>query len=39
MRGTFEYKLDGSGDAINLNIDLDAVSANALTATSTGATS
>ena len=30
MRGTFEYKLDGSGDAINLNIDLDAVSANAL---------
>jgi hypothetical protein len=30
MRGTFEYKLDGSGDAINLNIDLDALSANAL---------
>ena len=30
MRGTFEYKLDGSGDAIKLNIDLDAVSANAL---------
>ena len=30
MRGTFEYKLDGSGDAISLNIDLDAVSANAL---------
>ncbi|AXS79553.1 hypothetical protein HYN24_05695 [Dechloromonas sp. HYN0024] len=26
----FEYKLDGSGDAINLNIDLDVVSANAL---------
>lgn len=30
MRGKFEYKLDGSGDAVNLNIDLDAVSANAL---------
>jgi hypothetical protein len=30
MRGTFEYKLDGSGDAIKLNVDLDAVSANAL---------
>ncbi|MBL8430207.1 MAG: hypothetical protein JNJ95_10010 [Dechloromonas sp.] len=30
MRGTFEYKLDGSGDAVNLNINLDAVSANAL---------
>lgn len=30
MRGTFEYKLDGSGDAINLSIDLDVVSANAL---------
>jgi hypothetical protein len=30
MRGTFEYKLDGSGDAIKLNLDLDAVSANAL---------
>ncbi|WP_162888606.1 hypothetical protein [Dechloromonas sp. HYN0024] len=30
MRGMFEYKLDGSGDAINLNIDLDVVSANAL---------
>ena len=30
MRGTFEYKLDGSGDTIKLNVDLDAVSANAL---------
>jgi hypothetical protein len=30
MRGTFEYKLDGSGDAINLNINVDAVSAKAL---------
>ncbi len=30
MRGTFEYKLDGSGDAIKLNVDLDAVSAKAL---------
>jgi len=30
MRGTFEYKLDGSGDAVKLNVDLDAVSANAL---------
>ena len=30
MRGTFEYKLDGSGDAIKVNVDLDAVSANAL---------
>lgn len=30
MRGTFEYKLDGSGDAIKLNVALDAVSANAL---------
>ncbi|NTV70366.1 MAG: hypothetical protein HGA71_09490 [Azonexaceae bacterium] len=30
MRGTFEYKLGGSGDAVTLNIDLDAVSANAL---------
>lgn len=30
MRGTFEYKLDGSGDAIKLTVDLDAVSANAL---------
>lgn len=30
MRGTFEYKLDGNGDALKLSIDLDAVSANAL---------
>ncbi|MDP2881217.1 MAG: hypothetical protein Q8N89_06505 [Azonexus sp.] len=30
MRGTFEYKLDGNGDAIRLNVDLDTVSANAL---------
>ena len=30
MRGTFEYKLEGSGDAIKLNVDLDVVSANAL---------
>ncbi|MBS1144964.1 MAG: hypothetical protein H6R14_2370 [Proteobacteria bacterium] len=30
MRGTFEYKLGGSGDALTVNIDLDAVCANAL---------
>lgn len=30
MRGMFEYKLDGSGDTVNLNINLDALSANAL---------
>lgn len=30
MRGTFEYKLDGNGDALKLSVDLDTVSANAL---------
>lgn len=30
MKGLFEYKLDGNGDAIALAIDLDSTSANAL---------
>lgn len=30
MQGSFEYKLDGSGDAITLNIALDSVSARAM---------
>lgn len=30
MQGSFEYKIDGNGDAIALSIDLDSVSANAL---------
>jgi len=30
MQGLFEYKLDGSGDAIALAVNLDSVSANAL---------
>jgi hypothetical protein len=30
MQGTFEYSLDGSGDALVLGIDLDSVSAKAL---------
>ena len=30
MQGLIEYRLDGSGDAISLAIDLDSTSANAL---------
>ncbi len=30
MQGLFEYKLDGSGDAIALAVNLDSVSAKAL---------
>lgn len=30
MLGSFDYKLDGSGDAFNLDIKLDSVSAKAL---------
>ena len=30
MQGSFEYKLDGKGDAVNLSIDLDSTSAKAL---------
>ena len=30
MRGSFDYKLEGNGDALALSIDLDSVSAKAL---------
>ncbi|MDP3440082.1 MAG: hypothetical protein U0989_16180 [Azonexus sp.] len=30
MQGSFEYKLEGKGDAVNLSINLDSASANAL---------
>jgi hypothetical protein len=30
MQGSFEYKLNGKGDAVNLSIDLDSTSAKAL---------
>jgi hypothetical protein len=30
MQGSFEYKLDAKGDAVNLSIDLDSTSAKAL---------
>ena len=30
MQGSFEYKLDGKGDAVNLSIDLDSISAKVL---------
>jgi len=30
MQGSFEYKLDGKGDTVNLGIDLDSTSAKAL---------
>lgn len=30
MQGSFEYKLDGKGDAVKLSIDLDSTSAKAL---------
>ena len=30
MQGSFEYKLDGKGDAVALSINLDSVSAKAL---------
>ena len=30
MQGSFEYKLDGKGDAVSLSIDLDSTSAKAL---------
>jgi hypothetical protein len=30
MQGLFEYKLDGSGDAVSLTVNLDSVSAKAL---------
>lgn len=30
MRGLFEYRLEGSGDALALGIDIDSVSAKAL---------
>jgi hypothetical protein len=31
MQGSFEYKVEGNGDALALNISLDSVSAKALT--------
>lgn len=30
MQGSFDYRLDANGDAINLGIDLDSVAAKAL---------
>ena len=30
MQGSFEYKIDGNGDALALNINLDSVTAKAL---------
>ncbi|PKO94612.1 MAG: hypothetical protein CVU16_01920 [Betaproteobacteria bacterium HGW-Betaproteobacteria-10] len=30
MQGSFEYKLEGKGDAVNLSINLDSTSAKAL---------
>lgn len=30
MQGLFEYKLESKGDAVNLGVDLDSVSARAL---------
>jgi len=30
MQGSFEYKVEGNGDAVGLSIDLDSISARAL---------
>lgn len=30
MQGSFEYKVESNGDAVNLGIDLDSISARAL---------